>query len=224
MCGLWVVPAALPDLPGDGGGGALAAGPNRGHARRAMARQRGRRRLRPLHVDLRAMPRVRAGVSERCSVRSPHGRHPRGVGGPSQDHALVATAGISRARSPSPPARWFVHARCRSTAAPRAGPARSGPAAVATRGVRRADGRGDMAVHWLRDGCVDAWYAPVHRCGARRDGCHVFDSACSGRVLRSVARACRVGGRRSSACRAGDDVDAGRCTNPGEFQRGAAPR
>ena len=125
-----------------------------------------RRRLRRDHVDLRAVPRLRAGVPERGAVRSPDRGHPPAAGRERTPHAMVAAAGLLGAAAPPAAAGRVDGAGGRPTAATgaaagsalRALPLRRGPAVAAT---------GTDA--WLFTGCVmDAWMRDTHR---PRRGC-----------------------------------------------------
>ena len=190
--GLRAVPAALPDVPGHGRGGALTARTHRRDARRAVARGRSRRRVRALHGDVRAVPWLRAGVPERGSLRPPHGGHPHRLGRRASHRTAVASSGLRRARPPPHTARRILDpGRGPAVAAgAAAGRARSCPAA--SRSGRAPDGRGRVAVHRLRDGRLDARHASLDSAAdraRRRDVRRPRRIRC---VLWGVARPCRT--------------------------------
>ncbi len=68
---LRAVPAALPHLPRDRRGGALATGPGGGDAPGAVGGSGRRRLVRPLDGDLRAVPGVRDGLPVGRALRAP---------------------------------------------------------------------------------------------------------------------------------------------------------
>jgi hypothetical protein len=195
---LRVVPSALPDVSGDRRGGVVTAGADRRNAIRAVARCRDRRPVRSLHGDVRAVPWMRAGVSERCSVRPPdrghqgHTRRLRESGPP------AAAAGDEGARSPSPVARRVDAARRRSAPSPRTPTARAGASSTAPRPSWRRRRRHRCVVHWVRHGRLDALDTSRHR--------HRFDgSRGNGRVVargRAVLRLAACS-RRSARRRQG---------------------
>ncbi len=180
--------------------------------------RRGQRRLRPFHGNVCAVPRLRAGLSQRRAVRSADGGHPRHAGRSEAHDALVATPRLPRARPPSPAARRLdVLGSCTAPATW----CRSGwvcRVAIATRGVSPvADRRRDMAVHRLRDGCLATRHASQHRQGARGRRCHVSPARRRRRVLRRAARPRRSDRRGRTAGPSGDAVDARRGADRGQF-------
>ena len=165
---LRAVPAALPDVPRDRRRGVVAARPDLGDARRPLRRRRGHRRLRALHGDVRAVPRLRAGVPQRRAVRPADGGHPRHAGCAAAHDAVVAAARVPRARPPSAAAGRLDVARRRPTVATGAEADGAAEAGAAPRPAPDADRRRRVAVHRLRHGCMAARDAPQHRQGARR--------------------------------------------------------
>ena len=118
--------------------------------------RRGRRRVRPLHGDVRAVPRLRAGVPERRAVRPADGGHPRGArrraARSRRDGSGSAFSVLGRHRLLLAGSTLLALAqRVRLVPAPprsrRASPLRRGPAAGRHR-CRR------VAVHRMRDGRV----------------------------------------------------------------------
>ena len=143
--------------------GVVAAWPHRRDAWRAVARRRTGRRVRPLHGDVRAVPRLRAGVPERRALRPPDGAHAGGARRPPHDRAALAARRLRRARPPPPAARRIDAARARP-----AGAARATAAGLARLPIRRGppvrSTGGDV---WLYTGCVmDAWMRDTHRAAA----------------------------------------------------------
>ena len=137
---LRAVPAALPDVPGHRGGGPVAPWSHRRDARRAVAGRRCRRRVRALHGDVRAVPRLRAGLPQRRAVRAPDGAHARGARR-RPPHGAAVVARRARRAAPPPcccsPARrcWRSPSGCASCRA------RAGLARLPVRRGRRARGR-----------------------------------------------------------------------------------
>ena len=129
---------------------------------------RRRRRVRAVHGDVRAVPRLRAGVPERGAVRPPDGGHPRGAGR-RPPHGAALAAG--RVRRPRPPPRCCSPARRCSPLAQRLRlvPRRAGLARLPLRRGRRVEpSTTRRAEHvWLYTGCVmDAWMRDTHRATA----------------------------------------------------------
>ena len=224
--GLRAVPAALPDVPRHGRGGAVAARADRRDARRAVARRADRRRVRALHGDLRAVPRLRAGVPERRAVRPPDGGHPRRA----RPSGTASRRGGSGRRSPcsaatgrcSPGRRCWPSpsgcASCRGGPGSPALPLRRGPAVA-------PDRRRRVAVHRLRDGRLDARHPPRDgaRCStppARRSPCPTRRGACCGALHIHAG----LGDGGPPARRADDGVDAGRRRRSSSTRPGAARR
>ena len=145
---LRAVPAALPDVPGDGGGRAVTARPDRCDAVGAMARmRRSTTAFVQVHGDVRAVPGMRAGVPERRSVRPAdrgHQGHPR-LG--AKGHDPTAAAGAEGARPSSSVARRVDAARRRAASA--AGT----PAARAATGCRCGAGRAEESTDGGPCGC-----------------------------------------------------------------------
>ncbi len=217
MCELWSVLAALPDFPCHRRGGSLASRANRRHACRSFRRRRGQQRLRALHGDLCAVPRVRARLSERCAVRAVDGGHPRHVGQSESHDSLVATPRLPRARPPSFAAGRLHLARNRSASPPGAKAAGLAGVGLAARCAARGNRRRGVAVHRLRDGCVATRHASQHRQGLDRRGCHVSSTGGRRRVLRSAAHPCRSHRRGQATGPSGDAVDAGRGADRRQF-------
>ena len=177
------VPAALPHLPGDGGGGGVATGPHRSHARRAVAGRRGRPRVRVVHGRVRAVPRVRDGMPLGRAVRPADGGHPDHAGRHGAHDAVVAA---DRPADPRPP--WPAPGRLEGAGRGAAGPPRapaprpaSPPAAAAG---AASVGHRRVVVHRLRDGRLAAL-------GPRR-------RAARAPRRRGRASPCRAGARRAA--------------------------
>ncbi len=212
MRGVRLVPPTLPDVPRDRGGGAVAPRTDRCHARRAVARRAGRRRVRALHGDVRAVPRLRAGVPERGPVRPPHGGHPGGAGRRAPHRTPAPARRLRRARAAPRAARRVDAARRRAAAAPRAAARRPGPLAAAARpaggglpgGIRRPR----VALHGLRHGRLDARHPPRDGRPARRRRGDLVRLA--GRLLRCAPRPRRARRQRPRPRRRGDPLDARR--------------
>ena len=222
--GLRAVPAALPDVPGHGRGGAVAAGPDRRHARRAVARA-------PVDDDF-----VR--FMETC-VQC-RGCEPACPSGVPFGHLMEDTRdALARADRTAP--RW-LRARLRRPRPPPAAPRRldgagAGPAAAPRPAPPRprAAARGGVADPspapatdvWLFTGCVmDAWMRPTHRDTAElltAAGATFAVPGAGGVVLRRPARPRRPARRRPPAGPAGDRR---RCpaTLPSSSTRPAAER
>ena len=223
MRGVRAVPAALPDLPGDGRGVGVAARADRGDACRPLRRSPARRRLHPLHGPVRAVPRLRGGLPVVGAVRPPDGRRARH---PRQGDALpavVAAGGLPPPRPPPPPPGGVDRARGRPARRSRAPPAGSAAPAAAAPPLHAHRHR-RLAVHRLRDGRLDAARARVgdtgpHR-GRRRGGAAGFGRG----LLRRAACARRAARRRACAGPPRDGVDAGRRARArrlGRLRRGA---
>ena len=208
---LRAVPAALPDVPGDGRGGAVATRPHRSDARRAVGGRAGHRRLRRVHGDLRAVPRLRAGVPERRAVRQPDGGDPRRrspaqhritpwwqrLGFRALGHHRLLLVGSTAARA----SRSELHL---VPAAPRA---LAGCRCAGRRRCGRPARR--VAVHRLRHGRVAARRPPRDRRGARRGRRHVRRCRAAAALLRRAARPRRAGATRRA--RWPQRGDASRC-------------
>ena len=160
MRGVRAVPAALPDVPGDGRGGAVAAGPDRRDARRAVARRRGDDefvRFMETCVQCR-------GCEPACPSGVPFG------------HLMEGTREALADAAPTAP-RWLragfaVLGRHRLLLAGstllalaqrlRLVPRPAGLARLPLRRGRRVRSTGDDV--WLFTGCVmDAWMRDTHR-------------------------------------------------------------
>ena len=214
MRGVRPVPAALPDVPRHGRGGAVAAGPHRRHAGRPVARRRRRRRVRAVHGDVHPVPRVRAGVPERRPVRPPDGGHTRGARRRSPDGAAVAAGRASPCSDGTgccSPARhcWRSRSDCGWS---RSGPGWPGCRCGGGRGVAASVGptrRRRVAVHGLRDGRLDARHPPVDGGRSSRRPARTFRGLAR-RLLRRAAQPRRARRRppagwpsaRSRRCRA----------------------
>src|SRR5205823_604455 len=98
--GLRPVPAALPDLPGDGGGVGVAPRAYRRHAGGSLGGASPRRRFHPLHGPVRAVPGLRGRVPVVGAVRPPHGRGAADAGGGDRLPAPVAATCLP---GPGPP-------------------------------------------------------------------------------------------------------------------------
>ena len=167
-----IVPAALPDLPGDRTGDRLAAGAHRGDARSRATQRADRRCLPPRDGRMRAVSRLRSRVPVRCAVRTPHGGHARRRA-PATPPAAAAPPG-RMGRIPRRAARITPCSSCSR------GACSSGSGCISCR-----SGSGSRASHaeasdpldvpiggdpdaWLFTGCVmDAWMRDTHRTTAR---------------------------------------------------------
>ena len=189
------VPAALPDVPRQRRGGAVAARSDRRDASRRVARRPDRRRLRRTSSRRAcsagvASRRARAGCRTVTSSRRPRRRSPSAT--------TSRRAGSGRLRDALPtsdPARRVDAARGRPAAArlvPRAGRRLADPPAAAPRspaGVDRGAGRRTrrVAVHRMRDGRLAAGDAPRHGGARRRDR---RDAPAGRRIGPAVAARC----------------------------------
>ena len=176
--------------------------------------------VRALHGDVRAVPRVRAGVPERRPVRPADRRHQGRPGDVADGHDAAAATGAAGAR-PSSPAPRRVDAARRGASACASSPGGSvcrDCRCAAAVGVASADG--DV---WLFTGCVmDAWMRSTHRATAAvlaAAGATVAWSPAERGVLRGVARPRRPARRGPGARRRRDRGDAGRSTGARQLRR-----
>ena len=189
-----------------------------------------RRRLRALHGDVRAVPRLRAGVPERGAVRPPDGGHARRRW-PS-DHRITPAVAAARLRacsaiiapllagidacSPPPSGSAWCRRRAPALAASAAAP--RSPAASTPTGDRR------LAVHRLRDGRLAARHPPGHGGGARRHSAP--RTARPGPAATAAARCTSTPGSPTEARAPGRAGDGRRCpaTRRSSSTRPAAAR
>ena len=206
---LWAVPAALPDVPGDGGGGPLTARADRRDAWRAVARRQGGRRLRATSWR-RACSAAAASRRARAACRSDTSWREHGTPSPSSTArrragcapAWRCSAGIvccGPARRCSP---WRnACTSCRNGSVCRASRFGRGPQCARRHSLLSRRSGADVRVRhggrssalagrmdtWLFTGCVmDAWMRSTHRATAA--------------VLGAVGSTYAVPGRGGACC------------------------
>jgi hypothetical protein len=221
---LRAVSAALPDVPGHGGGAVLAAWAHRCDAVRRSWRSPGRRDVPRRRRDLRAVSGLRAGVSEWRRVRCADGADPNGARRPTVDHAVVAADRIRSAGASSCPARRFDGAGAGATPPARAAPPRGAPPRAAPGGTvasdrRPSDQRRRVDLHGMCDGRMATLDPSQHGRPGGRNGSHVLGAGRRRCLLRCAARACRSARRRTGVGPPGDRLDARRRADPGELRR-----
>ena len=212
MRGLRAVPAALPDVPGHGRGGALAAWTHRRDARRAVARA-------PTADDefvrfMETCVQCR-GCEPACPSGVPFGRLMEGTRIALADEQRTAPRWLRAGFDVLGRHRTLLAgssiAGRRPAAAAGAAAGRARPPPAAPRPGRAPDRRRRVAVHRLRDGRLDARHAPLD---GRADRARRRDVRRPRRVrcvLRGAARPCRA------RCRRRDGSPSGRCASmPGD--------
>ena len=124
------------------------------------------RRLRAVHGDVRAVPRLRAGVPQRRAVRPTDGGHPRHAGRREADDAVVAAPRHTACSATTVLLlAGSTHARGRAAAAAGAEAGWACPSFRCAAGPAVPTTGSDS---WLFTGCVmDAWLRDTHRSTAK---------------------------------------------------------
>ena len=225
MCGVRALPAALPDVPGHGRGGRVAARPHRGDARgRTGDDAEPDAAFVQLHGRLRAVPRLRDRVPVGRAVRPADGGHAATRSPPRASSRLGGSARV-----------WSLgHHRLllAGDSSARCGPARPPRAEARHRALRPArrcrwspsplEPTGNDV--WLFTGCVmDAWqravHAAAHPTSSAATGVGVALPGKGGDCCGALHVHAGLTRRRAPARRARHAVDARRRADPRRLRR-----